>query len=79
MLTPTDLAQIRTVVREEVNTGIDEKVPGMIKDELKPVKSQIAKIQRDLSAAIKFFDNDYLNLKCEVETIRLNCTRNHSF
>lgn len=57
MLTKNDLNQIDTVVAKRIQT------------ELKPIKQDVAKIRKDMSTIVNFFDREYLELRKRVDRI----------
>lgn len=57
MLTKTDLSQIRTVVKEE------------IQGEIKPVKKSLKRIERGLDETIEVFDADITHLRKRVDRV----------
>lgn len=61
MLDKKDIEQIRGVVQTEIRSEL--------KEELKPIKSDLAKANRNIDALIGFFDNENLSLRSRVERI----------
>jgi len=57
MLTKTDLKKI------------DNLLDKRFKIELKPIKSDISKIRKDIDVIISLFDREYVNLRQRVERI----------
>jgi len=65
MLTKTDFAQIKKIVHEEVQTETRK----VVREELKPIKEDVAKIRKDIKTIVAFFDREYLELRHRVERI----------
>lgn len=61
MLTKSDLKEIDRVVSKRIKTEI--------KTELKPIKSDISKMRKDIDVLISLFDRDYVDLRNRVERI----------
>ena len=73
--------EVRPIVQKEVGIALEEKVRPMIrqevrpivqeeiKEELKPLKSDVAKIRRDLSMVIEYFEQDLVDLRKRVDHI----------
>lgn len=61
MLTKTDL--------KEIGNLLDERLDKKFKIELKPIKSDISKIRKDIDAIISLFDREYVNIRQRVERI----------
>ncbi len=57
MLTDSDLKKI------------DGLVAKRIKQEVKPIKEDIAQIRKDVKVVVNFFDREYLDLRKRVERI----------
>ena len=81
MLTKTDLSQIKTIIKDEINplkektegldkrlSSVDERL-GKVEVELRKVKKAVKKTQKDINIIVDFFDRDYLELKARVERI----------
>ncbi len=66
MLTKTDLVQIKKVFKNELKNSLTKND---LKKELKPMKSDIAKIRKDVDVVISLFDREYLELRARVERI----------
>lgn len=66
MLTKTDLKQIDNLISKRLqNVAIKDS----LKEELKPIKSDVAKIRKDIDVIIALFDRKYINLRKRVEKI----------
>lgn len=61
MLTKNDLTEIDKIVTQRIKTEL--------KTELKPIKSDIAKMRKDIDVIISLFDREYLDLRKRVERI----------
>lgn len=57
MLTKTDLKQI------------DNVLASRLRQELKPVKSDISKIRKDVDVMLSMFDREYIDLRRRMERI----------
>lgn len=61
MLNNEDLGQISKIVKTEAQA--------IIRTELKPIKQDIKRIRQDQNSIIKFFDEEYLDLRQRVEKL----------
>jgi hypothetical protein len=75
MLNQQDLDQFKTIVAEEIGKKtipienlIDKKTSALEKD-VGSIKTDIARIRKDINSIINFFDRDYLELRGRVERI----------
>lgn len=66
MLTKTDLVQIKKVVKSELKTSATKTD---LKRELNPIRSDTAKMRKDIDVIISLFDRDYLEIRARVERI----------
>lgn len=71
MLTKTDLKQIDNLIsrRLQNTTTKDDLKYLATKQDLKSIKSDIAKIRKDIDVIIALFDREYINLRKRVEKI----------
>ena len=58
MLTEQDLIAIEEIFDKKLDQKLDQKLDEKFKKELKPIKSELKKIRRDLNAVIKHFDDE---------------------
>ncbi len=56
MLTKSDLSNIRTAVKEEIQIQTSQIVRSIVKDELKPVTRAINKLRKDLEFSVGALD-----------------------
>lgn len=56
MLTKTDLSQIRSVVHEEVDIIVEEKLNSKLKLELEPIKKDLTSLKKDVKYLKKTVD-----------------------
>lgn len=68
MLTKQDLQAINKSFESQTK-NLESKLTNTLKRELKPVKQDIKKIRQDQNAIIKFFDEEYLDLRQRVEKL----------
>lgn len=66
MLTKTDLKQIDNLISKRLQNVATKD---SLKEELKPIKSDVAKIRKDIDVIIALFDREYVNLRKRVEKI----------
>ena len=66
MLTKTDLAQIKKVVKTEFKGSVTKSD---LRKELNPIRSDITKIRKDIDVIISLFDREYLEIRARVERI----------
>lgn len=52
-----------------INKALDKKMEPMFDKKLKPIKQDIAKIRKDITMVISFFDREYVDLRARVERI----------
>ena len=74
-LSQQDLNQFKTVVAEEISKKISplealiEKKSSVLEKDVKSMKTDIARIKKDINSVINFFDRDYLELRGRVERL----------
>lgn len=68
MLTKNDLQQIREVVKEEVRT----EATTIVRKELKPIKSKLNRIEKDLSYVIRTYDERLVAVENDVKILQNN-------
>ena len=61
MLTKTDL--------KDIGNLLDERLDKQFKIKLKPIKSDISKIRKDIDVIVSLFDREYINLRQRIERI----------
>lgn len=66
MLTKIDLKQIDSLISKRLQNVATKD---SLKEELKPIKSDVAKIRKDIDVIIALFDREYINLRKRVEKI----------
>ena len=66
MLNKSDLSQIRKTVQEALG---EHPTKADLAKELKPIKSDVAKIRKDIDAIISLFDREYVDLRKRVARI----------
>lgn len=76
MLDKSDLRQIRAIVQEETRAIVQKETRAIVQEELVPIKKElktikedIIQIRKDQNAIIKFFDEEFLNLRQRVDRI----------
>lgn len=65
MLTKTDLKQIDKLLTKRISSETSKSV----KKELKPIKSDMSKVRKDVDVIITLFDREYVDLRKRVEAI----------
>lgn len=64
MLTKNDLEQIRTIVKDEASA--------VVKDELKPVKKKLNRVEKDLHYVIGKYDERLVALERDMKILKQN-------
>jgi predicted Rossmann fold nucleotide-binding protein DprA/Smf involved in DNA uptake len=64
MFNTQDLAQLKKIVGDELKQTEEN-----LKAELKPIRQDISKIRKDQNSIIKFFDEEYPDLRQRVERL----------
>ena len=72
MLSKSDLKAIKIVIHDEFHTFVTPQIDGLKKEignQLKPIKSDIKRIKKDVSTMIIFFDKTDVELNKRVKRI----------
>ena len=60
---------VRDIVQSETPKIVRYEAHTILQQELKPIKEDIAKIRKDISVIVSFFDREYVELRRRVERI----------
>ena len=60
---------VRDIVQSETPKIVRSEAHTILQQELKPIKEDIAKIRKDISVIVSFFDREYVELRRRVERI----------
>lgn len=64
MLTKDDLAQIRGVVKEEIQAEVVS-----LKKDVQILRKDVSKIRKDVGTIVNYFDREYIELRQRIENI----------